>query len=80
MKTLNEKGFVFIDKNNRPYWCCIYHEIPMFMYWHEGQKSWVTLREVNQTEIWQANEMKIPSWQAEIYHEQHNKFINQWNY
>ena len=73
MKKLNEKGFVFIDKNDRPYWCRIYGEKPWFMYWHDGQSSWVTLREVNQMDIFIAYESKISNAQAEIYHNEHEK-------
>lgn len=73
---LNEKGFVFIDENKRPYWCRIYSGAPWFMYWHEAQKSWVTLREVSQTEVWQANKMAIPEEQAETYHKRHKEFLS----
>lgn len=75
LEQLDEKGFVFIDGNSRPYWCRMYYNEPWFMYWHEGNKSWVTLRKVTQTEVWQANEMAISDELAEIYHEQHRKFI-----
>lgn len=68
LQKLDEDGFVFIDGNNRPYWCRMYGDKPWWMYWHEGQKSWVTLRQVNQTEVWSANEMAISDEQAEQYH------------
>ena len=71
---LDEKGFVFIV-NNRPYWCRMYGGNPWFMYWHDGQKSWVTLRRVNQTEIWMANENAISEDLAQIYHDMHKEFI-----
>ena len=70
LKKLDEKGFVFITKN-RPYWCCIYGNTPWFMYWNDG--SWVTLREVNQTDIRLAKKMAIPEKEANIYHEQQKK-------
>lgn len=73
MKELDEKGFVFIDRNDRPYWCCMYGGRPWFMRWHDAQKSWVTLKEVNQTDIWLAHEKKISNKQAEIYHDLHKK-------
>jgi len=78
LEQLDEKGFVFIDGNNRPFWCCMYHGTPWIMYWNDGQKAWVTLRQVNQTEIWQANEMAIPDDQAEIYHKQHREQFSAW--
>lgn len=76
METLDEKGFVFIDHKNRPYWCRMYFDEPWIMYWHEGQKSWVTLRTVTQSEIWKFNSMAISDEQTEIYHNQHQKYLN----
>jgi len=52
MDELNEKGFVFLDKLNRPYRCCMYHGTPWLFYWHPDNK-WVTLRQINQADIWQ---------------------------
>ena len=75
MEKLDEKGFVFIDGNSRPYWCRLWGGVPWFMYWNDSQKSWVTLREVNQTEVWAANEMAISDEMAEIYHKQHREFV-----
>jgi hypothetical protein len=75
LEKLDEKGFVFIDDNSRPYWCRMWGDEPWFMYWNDGQKSWVTLRRANQTDIWMANEKKIPDEQAQIYHDLHEKFI-----
>ena len=76
LEKLDEKGFVFIDKNNRPYWCRMYFDTPWFMYWNDGEKAWVTLRQVTQTEVWAAHEMAIPDYQAELYHKQHEKFVS----
>ncbi len=74
MEKLDEKGFVFIDDNNKPYWCRMWGDEPWFMYWHEGQKSWVSLRKVSQQEIWFAHALKIPDDQAQVYHDQHEEF------
>ena len=76
MFELNEKGFVFMDDRNHPYWCRLYHGNPWFMYWHENQKSWITYRQATQTDIFQTFQMKISDELAEIYHEQHKKFID----
>lgn len=64
---LDENGFVFIDDNSRPFWCRMWGDAPWFFYWN-GDKRWVSLRQVNQTEVWLANEKKIPQEQAEMYH------------
>lgn len=39
-------------------------------------KNWVTLREVTQGEVFACSQMKISEDLAEIYHEQHKKFIS----
>ena len=76
LEKLDEEGFVFIDGNNNPYWCRMYYGKPMLMRWHEGNKAWVTYREITQSEVWACEEMKIPDEQASIYHQKHDKFIN----
>jgi hypothetical protein len=70
---IDEKGFVFIDSADRPFWCRKYGDEPWIMYWHVHQKSWVTLRKVNQTEIWKFHEMKVPEEQANFFHTLHEK-------
>ncbi len=76
MEILDKKGFVFLDGNNRPYWCRMYGDDPWFMYWNEGQKSWVTYRQVNGSEVMIAHENALSEEIAEIYHKQHEEFIN----
>lgn len=48
---LDEKGFVFLDDDSRPYRCCMYCGTPWLFYWHPD-KVWVTLKPVTQTDIW----------------------------
>ena len=75
-KLLDEKGFVFIANNQGvtlAYWCRIWNDEPWFFYWNEGSKGWVSLRRVNQSDIWFANNQSIPEEQAKIYHDLHNK-------
>lgn len=74
METLDEKGFVFIDDKNMPYWVAIRYNKPMLAYWHKGQNSWVNLRPINQTEIWIASEKKLSENLANMYHDLHEKF------
>lgn len=50
-KDIDEKGFVFIDDNGNPYRCAMLGGQPWLFYWHNNHKSWVTLREVSQSEI-----------------------------
>jgi hypothetical protein len=71
---LDEKGFVFIDDLNRPYWVAMWCDKAMIFYWHEAQKSWVTLREATQIDVWEMEQKKISEEYAEIYHKQHRKF------
>ena len=51
MKALDEKGFVFLDADNRPYLCAVWNEHPWLFYWHLNN-HWVSLRQVSQQEIW----------------------------
>ncbi len=74
---LDEKGFVFIGNDEKPYRCRIYCDEAWIMYWHEGNKAWVTLKKVNQSEIWGATEKKIPDEQAQIYHNLHKSFMGE---
>lgn len=52
MNKLDEKGFVFLDEASRPYRCAMWGGQPWLMYWNDGQKCWVSLRPVTQSEIW----------------------------
>ncbi len=70
-KLLNEKGFVFIDDNNDPYWIAIRNGKPMMAYWNND--GWVNLREVTQTEIFSWCDVKIPEDQAKYYHKKHEE-------
>ncbi len=67
---LDEKGFVFIDDKNMPYWVAMRYEKPMLAYWH-ADKRWVNLRELNGGEVMLMNQKAISEEYAEIYHEQH---------
>lgn len=80
MEKLDEKGFVFIDNNNRPYWCRLYYGSPWFMYWHDAQKSWVTLKKVTELDVAFANGHKISEEMAEHYHKLHSEFERKGNF
>lgn len=69
-KTLDERGFVFIDENSRPFWVCLYEETPFMFYWHPDGK-WVTYRQVSQGDVWQFSHKKLTNDQADLYHQHH---------
>jgi len=71
---LDEKGFVFIDKQQRPFWCCMLGGDPWFCYWHVEDK-WVTLRRVEMGDVAVARTTAIPEEQAEIYHRLHQEYL-----
>ena len=75
MKKLDEKGFVFIDDDSKPFWIRMYFGIPKIMYWNQGQQSWVVLRDATQGDIRHGESRKIPDDQAELYHQMHSRFI-----
>jgi len=69
MKKLDEKGFVFLDANKKPYWVAIRCGNPMLAYWNND--GWVNLRQINQTQIWQYYQYVISEEEAEIYHKKY---------
>jgi hypothetical protein len=48
---LDEKGFIFLDRANRPYLCRIWGGVPWLFYW-QVEGHWVSLRQVTQAEVW----------------------------
>lgn len=47
---LDEKGFVFLDDNRKPFRCCMQGDQPWLFYWHPSNR-WVSLRKTTQSEI-----------------------------
>jgi len=74
--SLDEHGFVFIDRQQRPFWCCLIGGDPWFCYWH-AEDTWVTLRRVEIGDVAVARTMAIPEAQAEIYHRLHRKYLDE---
>lgn len=67
MEKLDEKGFIFLNTNDRPFKCCMYFNNPWLFYWHPDNK-WVTLRQVTQDEIF-----KLPRNLSKEHQEVYNK-------
>jgi hypothetical protein len=51
MTELDERGFVFLGHDNKPYRCCLWGGSPWLFSWHPD-KHWVSLRPVTQTDVW----------------------------
>jgi hypothetical protein len=66
-KMLDEKGYVFLDDAVRPYHVRMWGGAPWLFYWHVDN-HWVSLRQVDQTYVWQTIERALPDDQAELYH------------
>lgn len=66
-KPLDEKGFVFIDRNSKPFHVRMWDGVPWLFYWHPD-KRWVSLRQINQSDVWEFFTQAIPDDQAEVYH------------
>ncbi|MVM34252.1 hypothetical protein GO755_29750 [Spirosoma sp. HMF4905] len=64
---LDEKGFVFLDAEKKPYWIRMWGGEPWLFYWHADNR-WVSLRRTNQNEIWQASQARLSDEKAEVYH------------
>ncbi len=65
---LDEKGFVFIGDDYRPYWCRMDGDTPWFYSWHPDKK-WISLKQVSQMEVWIANTNRLTEEQANMYHQ-----------
>lgn len=63
---LDEKGFVFLV-DGLPYYIRIWGGEPWVFYWH-SDKRWVSLKRVNQTDIFLASHNRISDEEAEMYH------------
>lgn len=69
LKKLDEKGFVFIGNDQKPYLCRMIENVPWFCYWHPD-KRWVTLRQCNQQEVWAANKKELAPFLNSPYHKE----------
>lgn len=52
VQLMDEQGFVFLDERNRPYWCRLWGERAWLFSWSKERNNWVSLRPVEQMEIW----------------------------
>jgi hypothetical protein len=74
-KAIDEKGFVFLDSNNNPYLIRIWENSgPWLFYWHPD-KHWVSLRPVNQTDIWRFYPNRLSEERANLYHSWHDEYL-----
>ena len=71
-KILDEKGFIFLDVENRPYLCRIWEGEPWLFYWH-CENHWVSYRKVNQNDI-DLFPRNLTKEEQEIYHELHRRW------
>ena len=67
MNMLDEKGFIFIS-SFRAYQVRMFNGQPWLCYWHEYNKCFVTLRPINQSEIWSFEQCKLSDDRAEFYY------------
>lgn len=73
LELLDEKGFVFLGGQGRPYWCRLWDGAPWLFYWHPDD-HWVSLRPTTQAEIWQFPRNLKQEWQ-DLYHRQHANWV-----
>ena len=78
MKSLDEKGVVFLDGSNRPYCIAMWNGTPWLFYWHPDN-HWVTLRPASQSEVLSVPHNLTANEQALYWkiHDEHNKSIAQ---
>ncbi len=73
MKQLDEKGFVFLDGNNRPFLCAKWTDGRSWLFYWHADRHWVSLRPTNQTEIWQMPK-NLSDEHQQVYRDQHKKW------
>lgn len=66
LKVLDEKGFVFLDDNSRPFLVRMLGKRAWLYYWHPNNE-WVTLRPVTQVEVFEYSKKKLSEEQARFY-------------
>ncbi len=71
-KPLNEKGFVFIGGDGRPYMCAMWGDNPWLFYWH-AENHWVTMKQVTQTEIWRMPK-NLTDAEQDVYRKKHEEW------
>jgi hypothetical protein len=65
---LGEKGFVFRGDDGKPYWCRMQGDAPWFFFWN-ADNQWVSLKPVNQMQVWMAFNHVMPDEEAQVYHD-----------
>ena len=68
--------FVFIDDNSRPYKAMRWGGEWWLFYWHEGQKSWVSLRKASGDELRILRDRALKPERAKLYDDAHDAFTN----
>jgi len=68
-------GGVFIERG-RPWLVAKLGDKPWLCYWHKHQRSWVTQRELTETEYLCGLAKSIPPEQAEHYHKLHEEYLS----
>ena len=75
LELLDEKGFVFLDEAGKPFRCCMRGDTPWLFYWHPDNQ-WVSLRKVNQTEIW-SFPRNLTEEQQQYYNDKHQEQVDE---
>lgn len=70
---IDEKGFVFLDLNSRPYLVRRWGDGVWIFYWHKD-RHWVSLRQLASPEIVAMFDRKLPPERAELYHKLHRQW------
>ena len=63
---VDERGFVFIGDDGRPYWCALHCGEPWLFWWHPD-RHWVTLHPVTKMYVW-ALPRTLTDHEEDVYH------------
>ena len=66
MAQLDETGFVFVDDKCKPYYVRMHCGSAWLFWWHPD-KLWVSLRTVDQGEVWEFEKRRLSPEKAALY-------------
>lgn len=73
LELLDEKGFIFLDDNSKPYLCRMWHKRPWLFYWHPDNQ-WVSLRLLTQSDVW-SFPRNLTEEQQQYYRDKHQEMV-----
>lgn len=71
---ISKEPFVFIDGTGKPFKVALWGVEWWMFYWHEGQKSWVSLRKITEEYVREFRPRALKPEHAKLYDDLHDQF------